>query len=288
MIRIAVFLSLLYGSLYAQYLQKKYFVLGNDINLSVITNDPKNDGVIYSFQRNRHIKRVRTKDLLKLLQQNGYRHFKAKTSYVTFFKLSGIDTTPLKKKLEKVYKEHYPMIDIRSIHIIPKNHLEFLPKSFAFKIRPKSVLLARSTFSIKSERKQFFFEYFIDADVYVYKAKRKIHKGEVLSGRNLKKVYVKLDKFRALPVQNYVGYQAKHHINEGKIITKRDIERLDLVRRGEFVSVVLKDSGLEISFNAKALQAGGLHDIILIQNTHGKKIKAKVIGKNLVEVEAVK
>jgi len=52
------------------------------------------------------------------------------------------------------------------------------------------------------------------------------------------------------------------------------------------VSVVLKKSFLEIDMSAKALQAGALNDIILIQNKHGKKLRAKVVGKNLVEIEA--
>jgi flagella basal body P-ring formation protein FlgA len=121
----------------------------------------------------------------------------------------------------------------------------------------------------------------------VYKAKKKILKGEPLSGRNIEKRTLQLDRFRAKPIQNYIGTQAKHRIKEGKIITQRDVSKLSLVHRGEYVSVLLEQNTLEIGFSAKALQEGSINDIILIQNKRGKKMRAKVIGKNLVQVQEI-
>ena len=273
----------------AEYIKKVYFVKSNDINLSVITKDYKNDKTIFHIQRDRYLKRVRTKDLLKILEQNGYHRFKTKTSYVNFIKESNIDTSSLKQKLISFYKQTYKNIDIKQVKIIPKTHLETLNEDYSFNIQPRSALLSHSTFSIKiSSKKQIFFDYYIDANLYVYKSKIKIKKGEILNGRNLKRVYVKLDKFRYFPIQDYIGFQAKHHINKNKIITTRDITKIDLVTRGGFVSVVLKDSDLEIDFSAKSIQNGSLGDIVLIQTSKGKKLRAKVIGKNLVQIEAVR
>jgi len=272
----------------AKYLKKEYFVTTDTIYLSTITKDKKNDAPLYRIERDRYLKRVRAKDLLRKLKEHGYRYFKADISYVTFVKESPIDTEILKEQIARYYKKNYASIDIKDIKIISKNRLKTLPKEFSLKIQPSALLRSHATFSIKTaQMKQYFFEYFIDAHLYVYKSKRKIQKGEMLNGRNLTRNYVMFDRFRALPLQKYTHLQAKHHINKGHIITVRDVKKADLVKRGAFVTVKLKQGTMEISFSAKALQAGSLHDIILIQNSHGKKIRAEVVGKNMVEVEAL-
>ena len=271
----------------SEYLKKEYFTPTSDINLSLITHDKKNDKVIYRIDRDRYLKRIRSKDLLRILKQNGYRRFKAKRSYVTFIKLSHADFSSLKQKLTEYFKKNYKYIDIHSIKIIPKIHIDKLPKEFTFKVRSGTLLRSFGTFSIITPKKrQIFFDYYMDASLPVYKSRVKILRGEVLNLRNLTKERVRFERFRALPVQQISSLQAKHHITKGKLITVRDVEQIDLVRRGEFVSVVLKASALEIDMSAKALQAGTLNDIILILNRRGKKLRARIVGKNLVEIEA--
>jgi flagella basal body P-ring formation protein FlgA len=275
-------------SLYARELHKVYFVTSNDINLSVITGDKKNDMHLYTIQRDRYLLRVRSKDLLEILHKNGYRDFKRHLSYVMFIKEPAIDMEALEEKLKNAYKEFYSSITIKDVKIIPRERIEALPQSFSLKIQRQSFLRSHANMSIKTPQgKQYFFDYYIDALVEVYKAKKKILKGEPLSGRNIEKRTLQLDRFRAKPIQNYIGTQAKHRIKEGKVITQRDVSKLSLVHRGEYVSVLLEQNTLEIGFSAKALQEGSINDIILIQNKRGKKMRAKVIGKNLVQVQEI-
>ncbi len=270
-----------------EYLQSQYFTPTNDINLSLITKDTRNDLTIGKIDRNHYIKRLRSKDLLRILKENGYTRFQAKRSFVTFIKISGIDLTPLQNKLTDYFKKNYQQIDIRSIKIIPKTDIQKLPKEFTFKIRSATLLHSHGTFSIITPKKhQIFFEYFINAVLPVYKSKKKIERGEVLSLHNLTLERIRFERFVAMPLQKISGLQAKHQITKNKLVTIRDVETIELVRRGQFVSVILKKSDLEIDMSAKALQAGTLNDIILIQNRRGKKMRARVIGKNLVEIEA--
>ena len=270
-----------------EYLQSEYFSPSRDINLSLITKDSRNDKTIARIERDRYLKRMRAKDLLRILEENGYRRFKTKRSYVTFIKLSALNLSPLKRKLAEYFQKRYEEIEIHAIWIVPKTHIDELPKEFTFKIRSGALLNSHGTCSIVTPNKrQLFFEYFIDATLPIYKSKKTIELGEALTLRNLAKERVRFDRFRALPLQRLDALQAKHRITKGKLVTVRDAARLSLVRRGEFVSAVLKKSGLEIDMSAKALQAGALNDIILIQNRRGKKLRARVIGKNLVEIEA--
>ncbi|NPA65787.1 MAG: flagellar basal body P-ring formation protein FlgA [Epsilonproteobacteria bacterium] len=281
------FLLLAVNLFSAEYLKKEYFVSSNDIYLSTITHDTKNDMYLFSIERDRYLKRVSAKRLLQILQNKGYRRFKAHGGYVTFYKKSNVDLSSLKEKLKNFYEESYQYIQINDIQIVPRNHLEKLPKSYVFKIQPRNALHSHGNFSIKDHAKQIFFEYFIDADLYVFKTKRKVLRGELLDGRNIKKVRLKLDKFQALPVQQVGSYQAKHHINKGRIVTRRDIEKLALVKRGQYVTVIVKNNNMEIIMGAKALQSGSIGEKIEIQNEKGIKLHAKVIGKNRVEVDII-
>ena len=79
--------------------------------------------------------------------------------------------------------------------------------------------------------------------------------------------------------------QSIRKLTQDTIITTKDIEDLNLVKRGSNVSVTFFDKNINISFSAKALQNGKLNDIITVQKNDQKKLKAKVIEKNRVEIQ---
>jgi len=86
-------------------------------------------------------------------------------------------------------------------------------------------------------------------------------------------------------IQSDSSFQSKHHIRANEILTIRDVEKRNLVLRGATVSVKLLDNNMNIEFSAQALEDGKLNDIITVQNSKERKMKAKVIGQNLVEVQ---
>ena len=69
---------------------------------------------------------------------------------------------------------------------------------------------------------------------------------------------VHFDKFRALPINNEQlnTSQLKRHLKNKSIITTRDIETLNLVKKGSIVNVNLNNNNINISFSAKALHPG--------------------------------
>ena len=287
--KIVVFFFLLFLSLDAKELKKVYFVDGDDINLSIITQDLSNDKTILHIQRNRYLKRVPASKVLQILKQNGYNYFTKRHSYINFIKKSNIDTSALKEQLKQYFQEQYDQITIHHITIIPKQHLEVLPKHYSIRFQRNTPLLSHGNFSIVTPQKyQIFFEYYIDATIPVFITKKKIKKAQHLNYANVKQKNIVFDRFLAMPIQDITNKEAKFQILPNRIITKRDVKELSLVKRGSFVSVVLKDNTLEIDITAKALQGGSLNDIILIQTPRGKKLRAKVIGKNIVEVEAIR
>ena len=136
-------------------------------------------------------------------------------------------------------------------------------------------------------KKKLFFDYRIEAKIKVYFSRVDIKKSQKVSTLNTIQKIIKLDKLKALPINvNHLNtMQLKRHLKKDKIITIRDIAKLNLVKKGSMVTVVLQNNNINISFLAKALQNGKLRDIITLQKNDKKRIKAKVVGKNRVEMQ---
>ncbi len=287
-IKLSFFLSLSY-SLYAQNtLQKIYYVEGEDINLSSIIKNIKKDATLYKFQDNKYTKRVKSKEVMKILASHGYNDFASQSRYIKFIKKSPIDTSKISSSLEEFYTNSYSDIIIKSITVLPRGYVKSLPKEYLVHINPKSNLSNKGTAYVKTQdKKKIFFDYKIIAKINLFMTKREIKRGEELSLFNIEKKGVSLERFRALPLQKLKKgtLQSKHNLKQGKIITIRDIQTINLVKRNTIVSVSLNNKAIAIEFQAKALQNGKLNDIITIQKNNGKRMKAIVIGKSKVEIK---
>jgi len=254
----------------------------------IVTTAVENDKELFLLEPQRHTLRVKTKKITALLKENGYNDYISKhRGYVQFTKRSPIDVIQFKEKIATLYKSKYNSISIKSIEVHPNVYMERLPEEFTIHFEKNSYLRHNGTLYIKTPKRQkIFFHYTIVADIVVYKAKHDIRKGTPLESRNCQKNSIMLDKFRAMPLQDIYThrYQSRHYIQNGRVITMRDVAELDLVKRGERLNIFINDANIEISFSAKALQNGKLGSTIEVLNQEGKRIKVIVTGKNRAEV----
>ncbi len=270
------------------YLKNNYYVSNKNIMLSDIDTQVQQDIKLFTIDENRHSKRVKSKELIKLLQNHGLKNYKSKHSYVQFTQKSPIDTTEIKSFIEKTYKEKYQKINIKSIFVEPRSYIQEIPYNYKVSLPSKSHLSNKGILHIKTdEKKKIFFNYKITAEVDVYETRREIAKGRELSNINCKKKSIILDKFRAMPLQKLQKgtLESKRKIKAGTILTVRDVQGLYLVKRGSNVNVSLKSSTLSISFSAKALQNGRYGDTIKIQKNNGIKMQVRVTGRHAAEVK---
>ena len=268
-------------------LKKNYFIDSKSVKLSDITNKSSEDRVIYTISKDRHSKRVKTRELLKRLNRLGYNNISAKHNYIQFTQKSPINTSLIALKIKEYYSEKYEDITILSIYVHPRSFMHSLPKKYQVVISKKSYLKAKETLYIKTpDNKKIFFNYTIEARINALIAKENIQKDEELSITNLKKNSIILDKFRAMPLQRIdkATIQAKHRIKRGKVVTIRDTISLIIVKRGSKVNVTVVESGISISFLAKANQNGRYGQSISITNSNGRKLKAVVTGRNTAEI----
>ncbi len=283
-----IFLLLLTLGLNAEtILNSTYYVLSNDIYISAIIENAPRNRLIYKIAPSRYTKKVKSKELIKILKENGYRNISSKSRYVKFIKKSPIDTSKITQYIREYYLKKYAQIDIKEIIVEPRGYITSMPLEYSIDIRKKNYLSRSGVVSIKTpQNKRIFFNYDINADVWIYLSRKQIKKDVELSALNTTKKSIALDKFMAKPVQNLRArtFQAKHHIKKERIITSRDVEMLNLVKKHSRINVNLNSKNMSISFSAKALQSGKLDDIITVQKNNGKRLKVRVIGKNRAEI----
>jgi len=271
-------------SLFAEnFLKSEYEILGDDINLSCIIPDIKNDTKLYTITPGRHTRKVKSSQLITLLKKHGVKDFSAKHKYTYFTQLSPIDTSKIEAEIKKIYLQKYKNIQIKSIKVRPRAYLESLPKNYRIKMQSKNHLKRDAVVSIISDKnRQLFFDYTLDAIVDVYVARKDIDRNSELSNLNSVKKSIILDQFKAMPIEDIKRgrLQTKRHVKTGTVLTTRDIEELELVKRGANVNVTLNNSNLAISFSAKALESGVFGDIIRVEQKNSRVLKVKITGKN--------
>ena len=173
-----VFFILLSSLLYAEnIIQSTYHINSDDIYISNIIKNPSYDKQIYKIELGKYTKRVRTKELLKVLKKYGYKNFSAKSWYVKFIKKSPIDTSKIASSIKKYYLANYKNIDIKEIIVEPRGYLETLPQEYQVEIRRQNYLSKSGVLNIKTvDNKKIYFNYRIVANIWIYITKKRIKK----------------------------------------------------------------------------------------------------------------
>ena len=284
--RVLLFSIVFTLGLHALSLKANYYTPTKEIYLHTIIKDAKTNPLLYSITEGRYTKKISSKKLLKKLYSLGYDIKKYDASYVKFTHEIAFDRKRFKTFLTKIYTNHYKDIDIKKITIHSRGYLKSLPQNYTFKIKSNAHLKNHGILSIKSNKKEFYFDYEIVAFVGVYKAKERIKRNSELSAFNVVKTKLKLTRFLSTPlyITKEKRFEAKHIIKKDSIITKRDVILERLVRRGNSIKVTLNENNLAISFEAKALSDAIYGDTIKVKQSNNRVIQVKVVGKNRAEV----
>lgn len=92
-----------------------------------------------------------------------------------------------------------------------------------------------------------------------------VAKGEVLAAGDFATQDVPVVQARAAPrLKDVVGMEAARALSAGAIVRSSDVIRPQLVRRGEPVTIALRDGGLSITTAGRALGGGAAGDFVRI------------------------
>ena len=88
-------------------------------------------------------------------------------------------------------------------------------------------------------------------------------------------------------IEQAQGLAAKHALRAGQVIRQADVAKPELVGRGEAVTIVFQVPGIVLTIVGKAVEPGGLGDLISVVNVQSKHtIQATVVGPGRVSVNA--
>jgi len=275
--------------LYSQIIIKEiYPVNSRNIYTTDISATLTPKKLLYTIEEHKYIKRIKATKLIKSLNNNGNNDAIAHSRYIKFQLKSPIDTSIIETYIRQYYLQKYSTINIRNITVMTRGYIDSLPDKYIVNLRKRAYLNHNDTINIKDmHNKKIFFNYTIDATIKIIQTKRKIKRNNKISFFNTQYKTIQFDKFKALPLMNLEKdtLQSKRTIKENTILTLNDVEYLDLVHKNAQVSANFFNRGIYITFSAKALQNGKLGDIITIQKSDLKRLKAKVIGKERVEIQ---
>jgi flagella basal body P-ring formation protein FlgA len=122
-------------------------------------------------------------------------------------------------------------------------------------------------------------------------AKRAINRGETIEGRSLKleqRRFTDASQIGVTDLAAVVGHQARQLIHAGEMLAVRSVEPRPLVKRGDPVTIWMRQGGLVIKAAGRAQAAGSLGQMIEVarDGTRRKQdlIDAVVTGPATVSV----
>ncbi len=275
--------------LFSATLRSHYKLHDLDINASVIFPEIQDDFRIYSFEKNKFRKSISSKRLIKVFRSHGIVLLDKSRGVVNFERTSNIDFSKIKEEVKNYYLRYYPNIHISKISLRSNSSFSHLPKAYSLSFKPNSYQHNASSIKLisKESKKQLFLNYTITASLEVFKASHNINRGKILSYIDLTYTEETFSRFTGTPLKSINERQVrlKKRLLKGKTLYEHDVEPLPSVLKNKHVYVRLNNGNVHLEFQAKSLQDAQLGDIISVQKKDNTRLKAKVIGKNLVEIE---
>ena len=277
------------SSLFSADLKTHYTIDTLEFNASHIDPHVESDFVLYHFENNQHHKAFSTSKIFSLFHNQGLRLKSQNSGVIHVQRSSAINLEPIIKQIKSYYQSYYPDITIDKVILKSNGYIKKLPKTYSLNFKPKAYLYHRSTLQLSSGKaaQRYFFSYTLHARIKLFKARHNINRGKILAQLDIIPKEETFKRLKALPLKglNRGQFRLKKRLAKGKILYTQDIEELPYVLKDKTVNVRLVSGKVHLEFQAVSLEDGHIGQYVSIKKTDGKKLKAKVISRNLVEIE---
>lgn len=276
------------STLYANTLQQSYFFTSSTIKSSDLHANCSKDFEILRIPDGKTSYRINAQIILKTFELNGCQIDSEKTKYVNFTKRSNTDYTQLQEQITTYFLTNYPSMTIQSIQIIPHGYIESLPNNARAVFDKDGYTRNKGVFYVPDNNGvRHYFEYSVDATLEVLHTRQKTSRKEPLTLNNTTLKSIPFTSFRGTPLITLPEKSSRFRssLKADTIITDRHIEPRPIVLRDSKVSVQVRSDSVIVEFIATAMQEGALYDIITIEKADKKRVRAKIIGDNTVELQ---
>ena len=206
-----------------------------------------------------------------------------------------------KQQLEKIqsyaqsqFKTAYPKMEIENFTIkrytpLPKDFENY--KLLNVRVSNNNIKRKKGTLSALfyngTKRRKIYYHFTIDATVEVLKTNKYIKKGETLTDDIVDFITIKFTNFYQKPITPYYlnRFRARTSLVEGKILTTRHVSKVTTVKRGDTLNTTLRDGGVSVSFQTKAMKDAYIGDIIKVKRNHKSFFKARITSSSTAEVQ---
>jgi len=288
-LKLFLFFVSLPALLFSLTLKENYTINGLDFKASSIDASISNDFIIYHFEKNKHVKSFTSQKLLKRLKDKGLELEDKTKGIVHIYRSSQLDYAPITQAIKDYYHDFYPNMHIKNILYSKKNFIQELSTDYTLQFKKKAYLYHRSNLQLLYTKtdKRHFISYTIEATLKVFKARNNINRGKLLTPLDLRSENEVFKRFKSLPIQTALKgrLRLKKRLIKGKIVYLRDIEKLPDVLKNKEVNVRFISGNVHLEFLAISLEDGHIGEEINIKKRDGKRLKAKVISPNFVEIQ---
>lgn len=115
-----------------------------------------------------------------------------------------------------------------------------------------------------------------------------VNRGDVIAARDLTFTHQREDSLRhdiLTDADQMIGMAPKQPMRAGQMVSINDLQKPQVVQRGELVTMVLKFGPMTLTAQGRATEPGALGDVIRVANASSNQIvEAKVDGPNIVVV----
>lgn len=185
------------------------------------------------------------------------------------------------------YINFYPSMIVENVYVYPKYELKELPENYSILFRKSDLRRSEGYFYIEDDKRdKIHFKYIVKAFLNVIKSSQSIRRGEIIDSGNTYSEIIKFDRYRSSYIsEGQLGeIVARNYIPKDRELTDRVVEKLKVIERNQIVKGFIRDGSIYIEVEVRALESGGVDDIIEIETPEGAKLRAKVVSRKMVKI----
>jgi len=143
-----------------------------------------------------------------------------------------------------------------------------------------------SLFSINGKPKKITFYYEMEAKLPVFKAKRNLQSGKILSYDDTEAVLVDIGSIpsRAIVGEIPPALMSKNHIKEGQILSDYLFETKKDLMKKETLKGFFSEGNMVIEVHVTLLEDGNIGDVVKVKTEQGKVLSAEILSKHEAKI----
>ena len=285
---IFIFLIFLQTSLFSYDLMSDYTFSNSTITGKDLFPEIDQDIFIYRIPNGKNRVSLNSNRIIEKFKKYGIEINKRGIRRVKFIRISGnICLDCIADYIVEEFQSLYPMMEVERVFIYPKHDLKKLPEDYSIIFKNSNLKKSEGYFYIESNRrKKIHFKYVLKAFLTVIKSTDRIRRGSIIDFENTYSKQIEFKRFRnSYITENQLGgIIAKSYIPKDRELTDRQVSKIKLIKRSQYIKGFIRDGVVYIEVEVKALQSGGVDDVIRVETPDGAKLRAKIINGKLVQI----